>query len=124
MSKPFYRGSYKNDGLNEPNHGWIVGKFKDEAPRKNNEVEIKYWEFETGFTDHPTKESAIIECTFILAGKVRGIVASEEVILSAGDYIVIEPGVPNNLVIEILENATGLTVKAPSDPSAKKVLSE
>ena len=69
-----------------------------------------------------TKESAIIECTFILSGKVKGIVAGEEVILEAGDYIVIEPGVPNNLVIEILEYATGLTVKAPSDPSAKRVL--
>lgn len=122
MIKPFYTGSYKNDGLNEPNHGWIVGKFKDEAPRKNNEVEIKYWEFEVGLTDHVTKESAIIECTFILSGKVKGIVAGEEVILEAGDYIVIEPGVPNNLVIEILDYATGLTVKAPSDPSAKRVL--
>jgi len=122
MNKSFYTGSYQNDGLNEPNHGWIVGKFKDEAPRKNNEVEINYWEFEVGLTNHPTKESTIIECTFVLSGKVKGIVAGEEVILKAGDYIVIEPGVSNNIVIEILENATGLTVKAPSDPSAKRVL--
>ena len=122
MDKSFYKGSYRDDGLNEPNYGWIVGKFKDEAPRKNNDVEIKYWEFEVGLTEHPTKESSIIECTFILSGKVKGIVAGKVIILNAGDYIVIEPGVSNNLVTEILEKATGLTIKAPSDPTAKKVL--
>lgn len=124
MNKPFYSGSYRNDGLNDPNHGWIVGKFKAEAPRKNNDVEIKYWEYEVGRTDHPTKQSSVIECTFLLSGKVKGIIAGEEVTLSAGDYIVIEPGIPNNLVRNILEKASGLTVKAPSDPTAKKVLEE
>lgn len=122
MNQNYYTGSYRNDGLNEPNHGWIVGTFKDTLPRKNNEVEIKYWEYEAGPTDHPTKVSSIIECTFILSGKTRGIIDGQEVILKAGDYIVIHPGIKNNTVVEILEPASGLTIKAPSDPSAKKVI--
>ncbi len=123
MNKTFYIGSYRDDGLNEPNRGWIVGKFKDRAPRKNDEVEIKYWEFEVGFNDHPAKESEIIECTFILSGKTKGFIGDNEITLQTGDYVVIQPGTPNNIVAEILEPTTGLTVKAPSDPTAKKVLS-
>lgn len=123
MSDKYYIGSYRNDGLNEPNRGWIVGKFKDSKPRKNDDVEIKYWEFKTGPTDHPMKESSIIECTFILYGKTKALIDGNEVFLKAGDYVVIEPGTPNNLVAEILEDAAGLTIKAPSDPTAKKVLS-
>jgi hypothetical protein len=99
MNEKYYVGSYRDDGLNEPNRGWIVGKFKDTLPRKNNDVEIKYWEYDVGATDHPTKESNII------------------------DYVVIHPGTKNNTVVEILEPTTGLTVKSPSDPSAKRVVS-
>lgn len=123
MSNSYYIGSYEEDSANEPNHGWIVGKFKDKAPRKNGDVEIKYWKFPTGPTTHPLKESSIIECTFILKGKTRALINGEEHILTAGDYVVIEPGTANNLVEEILEDAAGLTVKAPSDPTAKRVLS-
>lgn len=123
MNQQYYIGSYREDGLNEPNHGWIVGKFKDAPPRQNNDVEIKYWEVDVGASDHPAKESAIIECTFILSGKTKGFVGDEDIILQSGDYIVIQPGTPNNLVAEILEPTIGLTIKAPSDPSAKKVLS-
>jgi len=122
MNKPFYIGAYREDGLNDPNRGWIVGKFKDESPRKNDAVEIKYWEYKIGPTDHQMKESSIIECTFILKGKTRAIINGEEIILSAGDYVVIEPGIPNNTVSEILEDVVGLTIKAPSDPSAKKIV--
>lgn len=122
MSTTYYVGSYRDDGLNEPNRGWIVGKFKDSPPRQNNEVEIKYWEFPAGPTDHPLKSSEIIECTFILSGSSRAMIGDDEIILKAGDYVVIQPGTPNNLVTDILEPIVGLTVKAPSDPSAKKVL--
>lgn len=122
MSKPYYLGSYRDDGLNDPHRGWIVGTFKDEAPRKNEAVEIKYWEFPVGPTDHPFKTSSIIECTFILKGKAKGIVNGEEVVMQAGDYVVIEPGTPNNIPTEVLEDIVGLTVKAPSDPTAKKVI--
>lgn len=119
MDTSFYVGSYRNDGLNGPNHGWIVGTFKDEPPRKTDAVEIKYWEYKAGPTDHPMKQSSIIECTFILKGRTKALIHGKEIILTAGEYVVIEPGTPNNTVFEILEDAAGLTIKAPSDPSAK-----
>lgn len=122
MTKPFYIGSYQQDALNDQNRGWIVGKFKDDPPRRNDAVEIKYWEYPVGPVDHPTKKSSIIECTFILRGKTRAILDGKEYTLSAGDYVVIDPGTPNNVVIEALEDVVGLTVKAPSDPTAKTVI--
>lgn len=122
MNSSYYVGSYRDDAINEPNHGWLVGKFKDTLPRKNNEVEIKYWEYGLGANDHPLKESAIIECTFILSGKTRATVDDKEFVLNTGDYIVIHPGTKNNLVMEVIEPVSGLTIKAPSDPTAKKVL--
>jgi quercetin dioxygenase-like cupin family protein len=124
MNGPYYVGSYRDDGLNEPNRGWIVGTFKDEAPRKNEAVEIKYWEYPVGPTGHQLKESSIDERTFILTGKAKATVNGEEILLQAGDYVVIEPGTPSNVPTEVLEDMTGLTIKAPSDPTAKKVLEE
>lgn len=85
-------------------------------------LQIVYWEFPEGLTGHPLKSSAIIECTFILQDKARAIINGEEIIIQTGDYVVIEPGTPNNLVEEILEYTVGLTIKAPSDPSAKVIL--
>lgn len=121
-NEKYYVGSYREDAINESNRGWLVGTFKESLPRKSDEVEIKYWEFEVGPNDHPLKESAIIECTFILSGKTRAIIDDQELLLNAGDYVVIHPDTKNNLVMEIIEPTTGITVKAPSDPSAKKVL--
>ena len=67
--------------------------------------------------------SAIFECTFILKGSTKAFIDGKEVVLSGGDYVVMQPGTPNNTVAEILEDAAGLTVKAPSDPTAKRVIS-
>lgn len=123
MSNSYYVGDFREDGLNGPNRGWIVGTFIENAPRKNEEVEIKYWEFKTGETvGHGTKVSAIIECTFILKGKTKCLIGDDIIELKQGDYIVIQPGTPNNTVAEILEDTAGLTIKAPSDPTAKKLV--
>lgn len=123
MNDSYYIGDYREDALNGPNRGWIVGTFIENSPRQNNEVEIMYWEFKAGeATNHPMKVSSIIECTLILKGKTKCLIDGEERILKAGDYIVIKPGVPNNNVFEILEDVAGITIKAPSDPSAKKVI--
>lgn len=113
-------GSYKEDG---PSHrGWFIGTFIEQGAAKTEDVEIKYWEFAVGPTNHDTKTSAIFECTIILTGKTKAVIDGKEVELKAGDYVAIEPNTPNNLVVEILEPTTGFTIKAPSDPSAKKVL--
>jgi len=123
MDKAYYVGSFRDDGLNGPNRGWIVGAFMGDAPRKNEAVEIKYWEYAAGAAvGHGTKVSSIIECTFILRGKTKCLIGNHEITLKAGDYIVIKPGTPNNTVTEILEDVAGLTIKAPSDPSAKQII--
>jgi quercetin dioxygenase-like cupin family protein len=123
MSSNYYLGDFREDGLDGPNRGWIVGTFIESEPRKNEEVEIKYWEFKAGEeVGHGTKVSAIIECTFILKGRTRCLVGDDEIELKQGDYIVIKPGTPNNTVVEIIEDVVGLTIKAPSDPTAKKLV--
>ena len=97
--------------------------FMADTPRKNASVEIKYWEYPKGQpANHPMKVSSIIECTFILKGSARAIVDGQEIVLSQGDYIVIPPGTPNNVIVEILEDCAGITVKAPSDPTAKQIV--
>ena len=44
--------------------------------------------------------------------KIKGLVPGKDLSLKANGYIVIEPGVSINIIIKILENATGLTIKA------------
>lgn len=119
----YYVGDFREDGVNGPNRGWIVGAFMKEVPPKNDEVEIKYWEYKAGeVVNHGIKVSAIIECTLILEGKTKCLIGSDEIELKKSDYIVIKPGVPNNTIAEILEDTIGLTIKAPSDPTAKKLV--
>ena len=125
MNKDYYIGDFRKDGLEGPNRGWIVGKFIESGPRLSDDVEIKYWQYKSGEqVKSYLKTSEIIECTFILRGRTKCIVGDQEVELKTGDYIVIEPGTPNNTVAEIIENVEGLTIKAPSDPSAKKIVGQ
>ena len=101
----------------------IAGSSAYAVPRKNDDVEIKYWEYSEGETAKSyLKTSTTIECTFILKGSTVCLVDGKEIILAAGDYIVIQPGTPNNTVSKILADTIGLTIKSPSDPSAKKIL--
>jgi quercetin dioxygenase-like cupin family protein len=118
----YYVGDYREDARKGGHRDWIIGKFMEERPRKTSKLEVKYWDFHIGKTDHPPKESKTLECTFILSGKVRGNIDGNEVTLSTGQYAAIRPGVPNNLVEYVIRRATGLTIKAPSDPRAKRVL--
>lgn len=117
---PYAIGNFQEDSKNH--RGWFVGTFIEEGAARTSDVEIKYWEFPAGPTSHDTKVSAIFECTIVLSGKICGTIDNKNIELSAGEYIAIEPGTPNNLVAEIIEQATGLTVKAPSDPSAKRIV--
>ena len=123
MRGEYYVGSFREDGLNGPNRGWIVGTFMKDLPRKNEQVEVKYWEYKAGENvGHGIKISSIIECVFILKGKTRCTIGDDEITLNAGDYVVIKPGVLSNVVVEIIEDTSALTVKAPSDPTAKKII--
>jgi len=95
----------------------------ESSPRRTGDIEIKYWEYPAGPTEHPAKISKTTEVTFILKGETVAEIDGERLVLKAGDYVVISPDTPNNTVVEILSNAAGLTVKAPSDPFAKKIIS-
>jgi len=99
-----------------------MGKFIEEGPRKTELAEVKYWEFPAGPNDHPPKISETLECTLIISGSCEGFIADDKLSLHAGDYVVIEPGTPNNLNVNVLEPIKGITIKAPSDPSAKKIV--
>jgi quercetin dioxygenase-like cupin family protein len=121
-TETFYLGNFRSDALNGQHHGWVVGAFMEDGPRQTDAVEIKYWEFPVGEAMHDKKISSTFETTFILEGKVSGEVNGQPIRLTKGDYVVIQPGVSNNVVKEVVEPARGLTIKAPSDPRAKKVL--
>lgn len=104
------------------NKGWFIGAFMEHPANKNNDVEIKYWELPKGSSDHPKKVSKTFECTVIIKGKTKAVIDDEEILLQAGDYVAIPPNTPNNVVLDIIEDCTGLTIKAPSNPDAKKVI--
>ncbi len=116
----YYVGNYKQDSPNY--HGWLLGSFVAEGPRKTDAVEVKYWEFNPGPNDHPLKTSSIIECTLVLLGHTEALINNKIHQLQAGSYVVIQPDTPNNLMHNVKEFTTGITIKAPSDVTAKKVL--
>lgn len=113
-------GNYEQDSQNH--RGWFVGKFIEDGAAKSEDVEIKYWEFPIGPTTHGTKTSTIFECSIFLTGKCKGAIDGQEIEFKAGDYVAIQPNTPNNLVMDIIEPISGFTIKAPSDPSAKKII--
>jgi quercetin dioxygenase-like cupin family protein len=121
VERSFYHGSMERDSRG-PYRGWLLGSFVVDHVRKVDELEIKYWEFDQGLTDHPRKTSDIVEFTTLLEGMVRGEIDEEEILLRAGEYVIIPRGVPNNTVIEAIRPSRGLTVKAPSDPTAKRLV--
>lgn len=120
-AESFYIGNFKNDAETSGHKNWFIGEFIKEGARKTKAVEIKYWEFESGQTSHKTKIQGTIECTIILKGEIEGEVDGQEIKLQKGDYVVIKPGTPNNLVKHVVSLVKGLTIKAPSDPSAKEI---
>jgi mannose-6-phosphate isomerase-like protein (cupin superfamily) len=118
----FYKGAYKKDAQEGGHGGWLLGSFMEYEPLQNKEMEIKYWEYPIGTPIHDTKISSILECTFILEGEIVGMVDNQLVTLQGGDYIVIPKGIPNNLLTEVKVSVKGLTIKAPSTPGSKKVI--
>lgn len=123
MNKSFYVGNLRSDALNGQNRNWVVGTFLQDPQRQADQMEVKYWEYAKGETvGHGIKTSETIEWTYILKGKTRAILGEDVVTLHAGEYVLIHPGTPNNTVAEILEDTQGITVKSPSDPNAKKLI--
>ena len=116
-TKPFHKGRFDTEAERGKHRGWIVGAFMEQGPRKTELLEIKYWHKPK---EHEIKTSCTFECTMILSGKVVGKVAGRRITLSAGQYVVIPPGVPNGIPQKILAKPVrGLTIKAPSIHVAK-----
>jgi quercetin dioxygenase-like cupin family protein len=123
----YVTGSMREDAERLGHGGWVAGVFfaddAAESARATDALEVKYWAYERGGgQSHPDKVSTTLEWSLILSGRVTARLGDEHVELAAGDYALIHPGTPNNMVAEVLEDVTAITVKAPSDPSAKQVL--
>lgn len=125
--KGFVVGKLREDAIGIDRGGWLVGSFFPQEGRDSDrhvrEMEVKYWEYSPGGAgQHGLKVSATLEWSMILTGSTVAQLGEEEVILSAGDYVLIMPNTPNNLVSRVVEKVAAVTVKAPSDPAAKKLL--
>lgn len=118
----FYVGKYKADS--QEYRGWFIGSFVESGPRKTDDVEVKYWEFGAGPTGHPMKVSSTLESTLILSGETEAEIDGERITLTGGDYVVIQPGIHNNLLVNVVRPTVGITIKAPSDVTAKKIVKE
>ena len=100
---------------------WVFGSFvgneSNESLAMTNDFEFKYWFFKKGEECHHEPKFQIIarEYNFIIKGKIKGRVGDKkDIILEAGDYIIIEPGEIVNLQQEIIEDVEGMTIKTPS----------
>ncbi|XOA43135.1 MAG: cupin domain-containing protein [Candidatus Nealsonbacteria bacterium] len=114
----FYRGNYKIESKEKG--GWFVGHFMDNL-RRSEDLEIKYWEFGPGPTNHKKKrQKQSWEITLILRGKIDGEIEGEKVKLEAGDYVIIPPRVENGFPVHVLDYVEGITIKFPSLPNDKE----
>ena len=123
----FVAGNAAQDADRLGRDGWIAGVFfaddETENARTAQDLEVKHWAYPRGGGQcHPPKVATNTEWTMILSGSVLATVGGEHLTLNAGDYVLIHPGTPNNVVQEVLEDTVGITVKSPSDPTAKTVL--
>ena len=113
----YYRGNFEKERA--ARRGWLLGYFMREASddaRATDQMEVKYWKFgRREATQHVAKYLRTgFECTLILSGTIVGTIDGKPVTLEAGEYVAIPPGVVSNFPTEILEDAVGLTIKAPS----------
>jgi quercetin dioxygenase-like cupin family protein len=85
--------------------GWIVGRFHS-GLKKNKNVALKKWSYKKGqdTSSHLTKfERKATEITFILKGRVQGLLDGKKITLKEGDYVIIPPKIKSNLVLKVLE---------------------
>jgi len=102
----WFVGSFDKRGINHE-------KYTEQIAKKD--FGLKYWEFKKdGAKNHQPKiQKNSIEYNFILEGKIRGVIGKDEVVLRAGDFVVIMPGYLINLQEEVFEDTKGITIKNP-----------
>ena len=82
--------------------------------KRKKDFILKYWEFKVEDESHDAKaQRNSTEYNFIIEGEIRGDVGGEEILLRAGDFIIIRPGVVINLQKEIRKPTKGITIKVP-----------
>ena len=106
---------------------WFFREINSLAKTEN--FEFKYWHFNKGeeYKHEPKFQITATEYNFIIKGKIIGRVGNQkDIILEAGDYIIIQPGEIVNLQQEIVEDVEGITIKVPSrhGDTIKKTLIE
>jgi len=114
----FYQGNFKKDG--SKNRGWFVGTFMS-GLQKTELMEIKFYRSDA-MKNHPAKISQTLELTMVIKGYQKGFILDREIEIKAGEYVIIPPGVKNNLILECSDDLEALTVKVPSDPTAKSIV--
>jgi len=122
-NRKYYKGNLQRDSLRGNHHGWVMGVFMEKGSRKTSKMEVKYWAFPNGATTHVTKVSGTVEFSYVLSGSMSGQVDGKKIHLKAGEYIIIQPGVKNNISERSFGKSAGITIKAPSDPKAKAIAS-
>lgn len=127
MAFGYIVGQLRDDADRIGRGGWLLGSFFPEvgidSDRHVGMIEVKYWEFAPGDeSGHSMKTSSTVEWSLILSGSTHARLGEDRVLLNAGDYVLIRPGTPNNLVDRVIHPVRAVTVKAPSDPSAKVTL--
>jgi|SRR3989338_8318216 len=115
--KNYYKGKYDED--RKERNGWVIGQFMNEKiddKRGTDKFAVKFWKFKKGQeTNHPSKyQRFATEATFVLKGKLRAKIEEDEFLFVEGDYVIIPPNTTSNLAIEVMEEAEGITIKAPS----------
>ncbi len=116
----YYRGNFYREQTDHD--GWLAGHFMPEGDERNTDkFEVKFLTFKRGEdTKHVAKyQKLATEYNFLLKGKIKGTVGSEDVTLEKGDYVVLPPGMVSNLPTEVLEDAEFFTIKYPSIPGDK-----
>jgi len=97
---------------------WVFGSFREiDSLAKTDDFELKYWFFKKDeeFRHEAKFQVLATEYNFIIKGKIKGRVGDKkDIVLEAGDYIVIKPGEIVNLQQEIVEDVEGITIKVPS----------
>jgi len=107
-----YQGNFHKDCPGKEK--WVVGHFMGDL-RKTENMEVKFWKFKKGKPPHkPKHQKEAVEFTIITRGKISGQIDGKRVSFRAGDYVLIPPGIKSNFPSNVLENAAGITVKAPS----------
>jgi mannose-6-phosphate isomerase-like protein (cupin superfamily) len=114
----YYKGDYKTD---KKHRGWFIGPFlEDGNPCKTNLLEIIYKEHTAGSEVEHHYHEKKDEILILLEGKAEYKLNDDPVIIHAGEFIYIHPGVKISGVF--LEASKIIAIHAPAIPGDKQIV--